>query len=129
MIGCLQVLRCRQSPRAFFGKMPRWGFVVRASLGARYGANEDDILRCISIFMRCITIFSAQLKVVSTFLRQVQFCMKTSRYSDSQIISIMRQAEAGTPVPELCREAHQYQRELRFQLKFGQFKPIIVISS
>ena len=30
--------------------------------------------------------------------------MKKSRYSDSQIISILKQAEAGTPVPELCRE-------------------------
>jgi putative transposase len=30
--------------------------------------------------------------------------MKKSRYSDSQIINILRQAEAGTPVPELCRE-------------------------
>lgn len=29
--------------------------------------------------------------------------MKTSRYSDSQIISILKQAEGGTPVPELCR--------------------------
>jgi len=30
--------------------------------------------------------------------------MKKSRYSDSQILSILKQAEAGTPVPELCRE-------------------------
>lgn len=30
--------------------------------------------------------------------------MKTSRYSDSQIIAILKQAEAGTTVPELCRE-------------------------
>jgi len=30
--------------------------------------------------------------------------MKKSRYSDSQIIGILKQAEAGTPVPELCRE-------------------------
>ena len=30
--------------------------------------------------------------------------MKKSRYSDSQIIAIIKQAEAGTPVPELCRE-------------------------
>jgi putative transposase len=30
--------------------------------------------------------------------------MKTSRYSDKQIISILNQAESGTPVPELCRE-------------------------
>ena len=30
--------------------------------------------------------------------------MKKSRYSDSQIIAIIKQAEAGTPLPELCRE-------------------------
>ena len=30
--------------------------------------------------------------------------MKKSRYSDSRIMAIIKQAEAGTPVPELCRE-------------------------
>ena len=30
--------------------------------------------------------------------------MKKSHYSDSQIINILNQAEAGTPVAELCRE-------------------------
>ncbi len=30
--------------------------------------------------------------------------MKKSRYTDSQIMTILKQAEAGTPVPELCRE-------------------------
>jgi len=30
--------------------------------------------------------------------------MKRSRFSDSQILAILKQAEAGTPVPELCRE-------------------------
>ena len=30
--------------------------------------------------------------------------MKTSRYSDPQILSILRQAEGGMPVPELCRD-------------------------
>ena len=30
--------------------------------------------------------------------------MKTSRYSDSQILAILKQAEAGAPVPQLCRE-------------------------
>ena len=30
--------------------------------------------------------------------------MKKSRYSDNQILKILKQAEAGTPVPELCRE-------------------------
>ena len=29
--------------------------------------------------------------------------MKTSRYTDSQILAILRQAEAGMPVAELCR--------------------------
>lgn len=30
--------------------------------------------------------------------------MKKSRYTDSQIMAILKQAEAGTPVPQLCRE-------------------------
>jgi Transposase. len=30
--------------------------------------------------------------------------VKTSRFSDSQIMAILKQAEAGTPAPELCRE-------------------------
>ena len=30
--------------------------------------------------------------------------MKKSRYSDSQILSILNQSEAGVPTPELCRE-------------------------
>jgi putative transposase len=29
--------------------------------------------------------------------------LKKSRFTDSQIIGILKQAEAGTPVPELCR--------------------------
>lgn len=30
--------------------------------------------------------------------------MKQSRYSDSQIMEILKRAEAGIPVPALCRE-------------------------
>jgi putative transposase len=30
--------------------------------------------------------------------------MKTSRYTDSQILGILKQAENGAPVSELCRE-------------------------
>lgn len=28
--------------------------------------------------------------------------MKKSRFTDSQIIAVLKQAQAGTPVPELC---------------------------
>jgi len=30
--------------------------------------------------------------------------VKKSRYTDNQILAILKQAEAGTPVPQLCRE-------------------------
>jgi putative transposase len=30
--------------------------------------------------------------------------MRKSRYSDSQILAILKQNEKGVPVPELCRE-------------------------
>lgn len=30
--------------------------------------------------------------------------MKRSRFSDNQILSILKQAERGIPIPELCRE-------------------------
>jgi putative transposase len=30
--------------------------------------------------------------------------VKTSRYNEAQIIAILRQAEGGVPVSELCRE-------------------------
>ena len=30
--------------------------------------------------------------------------MKKSRFTDSQIIAILKQTDAGTPIPDLCRE-------------------------
>lgn len=30
--------------------------------------------------------------------------MKKSKFSDSQILNILKEAESGTPVPQLCRE-------------------------
>jgi putative transposase len=30
--------------------------------------------------------------------------MKKSRFTDSQILGVLKQAEVGTPVPDLCRE-------------------------
>ena len=46
--------------------------------------------------------------------------MRKSRYSDSQILAILKQAEAGTPVAELCRE-HGMSSALFYQwrAKFG----------
>lgn len=33
--------------------------------------------------------------------------MKKSRYTDSQILSILKQNEAGSTVPDLCREKNK----------------------
>ena len=45
--------------------------------------------------------------------------MRTSKFTDSQIMAILKQAEGGTPVPALCREhnissATFYKRRARF---------------
>lgn len=46
--------------------------------------------------------------------------MKKSRYSDSQILGILKQAEAGTPVPELCREHGMSSASFyKWRAKFG----------
>ncbi len=46
--------------------------------------------------------------------------MKTSRYSDSQIMAILKQSEAGTPVPELCREHGMSSASFyKWQAKYG----------
>lgn len=46
--------------------------------------------------------------------------MKTSRYSDSQILSILKQAESGAPVPALCREHGMSNASFyKWRAKFG----------
>jgi putative transposase len=46
--------------------------------------------------------------------------VKTSRFSDSQIIAILKQAEAGSPAPELCREHGISSATLyKWRTKFG----------
>ncbi len=34
--------------------------------------------------------------------------MKKSRFSDSQISAVLKPAQIGTPLPELCRELQQH---------------------
>lgn len=46
--------------------------------------------------------------------------MKTSHFTDSQILSILKQAESGTPVSTLCREYGMSSARLyKWHAKFG----------
>ena len=46
--------------------------------------------------------------------------MKTSRYTDAQIIAILRQAEGAVPVTELCREHGMSNASFyKWRAKFG----------
>jgi putative transposase len=46
--------------------------------------------------------------------------MKTLRYSDSQIMAILKQNEAGIPVPDLCREHGMSSASFyKWRVKFG----------
>ena len=46
--------------------------------------------------------------------------MKKTRYTDSQIITILKQNEAGTSVPDLCREHGISQSAFyKWRAKFG----------
>ena len=46
--------------------------------------------------------------------------MKKSRFTDSQILSILKQAEAGPPITELCREHGTSSASVyKWRAKFG----------
>jgi putative transposase len=46
--------------------------------------------------------------------------MKTARYSDAQTMGILKQAEGGTPVSELCREHGMSSASFyKWRAKFG----------
>lgn len=57
--------------------------------------------------------------------------MKTSSFTDSQVIAVLKQAGSGTPVPELCREHgissatfYKY-RELELNLRIKPKKRLV----
>lgn len=46
--------------------------------------------------------------------------MKKSRFADSQVLAILKQAESGVPVPELCREHGMSSASFyKWRAKFG----------
>lgn len=46
--------------------------------------------------------------------------MKKSRFTDSQILAILKQSESGVPVPELCREHGMSSASFyKWRAKFG----------
>jgi len=46
--------------------------------------------------------------------------MRKSRYSDSQILAILKQNESGVPVPDLCREHGMSSAQFyKWRSKFG----------
>ncbi len=50
--------------------------------------------------------------------------MKTSKFTDSQIAFILRQAEEGTPVGEVCRKSGiSEQTYYRWRKKYGGLMP------
>lgn len=53
------------------------------------------------VIPRQVTGFKS--RIFSGFMNE-EILMKTSRFSEPQILAILRQAEGGVPVPELCRE-------------------------
>jgi putative transposase len=54
--------------------------------------------------------------------------MKTARYSDAQIMGILKQAEGGTPVSELCREHGMSNASFyKWRAKFGGMDASLIV--
>jgi len=55
--------------------------------------------------------------------------MKNKRYSDAQIMGILKQAEGGVPVSELCREHGMSNASFyKWRAKFGGMDASMVLS-
>ncbi|ALI56549.1 putative transposase [Celeribacter marinus] len=54
--------------------------------------------------------------------------MKTARYSDTQIMGILKQAEGGVPVSELCREHGMSSASFyKWRAKFGGMDASLIV--
>lgn len=53
--------------------------------------------------------------------------MKKSRFSDNQILSILKQAESDIPVPELCREHGKSRASFyKWRVKYGDMDAFLM---
>jgi hypothetical protein len=69
--------------------------------------NKDYRLADIQIALRFLKHYKGSQGVIPPRNNNCiyrRFCMKKSRFNNSQILSILKQAEAGCPVPEICWE-------------------------
>ncbi len=54
--------------------------------------------------------------------------MKKSKFSDSQVMAILKQAEAGVPVPELCREHGMSNATFyKWRSKYGGMDALMIV--
>ena len=61
-----------------------------------------------------------RLKVEFSRMIEEEIQMKQSKYSDAQIMGILKQAESGVPVAELCREHGMSSASFyKWRAKFG----------
>jgi transposase-like protein len=55
--------------------------------------------------------------------------MKTARYSDAQIMGILKQAEGGVPISELCREHGMSSASFyKWRAKFGGMDASLIVT-
>jgi len=51
-------------------------------------------------------------------IEQGEFHMKSKRFTEKQIIKILKEAEAGVPIPDLCRQqSTRFQQEQLLQVE------------
>jgi len=75
------------------------------SLTLRPGLGQlVQAIRLVIVSIWCGNAPKNPLSSEVEFFPRKEFCMKRSRFTDSQIMEALKRVEAGLPVPELCRE-------------------------